>query len=372
MRAANTLCFIVLALSVVITQEARADDRLHCTQKDQQRTLGKLLGTGAPSEFDLIISESAQTFTIIQPGEQPEVHRSSPPQTIKVNPDSGIPVKTEDGAPGYIVSKETVKISRDAASYSDVSQMHYSYSGKATGQPLSVGMSLDRNTGKLDFTTDNTGLNAGIALFGGDFSCVGGGTPRKAPALPATVGNPEMPAASSPPKARGDESKAAAKPTTLQTPRDALPAAGGGQALVQSAAAQPPPPPPPVDVRETLMSILRRYESNRLYVAPNISAQIKQNALSHAAGLVDDTDILAIADDTVMHNGNNGVYFFKTGILNVQGSLKPNFYRYANLKGITATKGTFVIRFGQAEITAISVGKDTMIEIMNQLIAAAH
>jgi hypothetical protein len=80
--------------------------------------------------------------------------------------------------------------------------------------------------------------------------------------------------------------------------------------------------------------------------------------------------LLAVVDETALHNGNVGVYFFVDGIVNVLPAGAPYFIPYDALRGQTPVKGTFILSYGRAQVGANLIGKDEMIAILSDLLEA--
>ena len=124
------------------------------------------------------------------------------------------------------------------------------------------------------------------------------------------------------------------------------------------------------DKRSRILAALNRHSNRFLHVAPHIPLPIQQNALKNSDTLNMGQDLLAVVDETAFHNGTVGVYFFIDGIVAKQPVTGPEFIPYAALRGVTPSKGTFIVAYGKAQVPANLIGKDEMIAILNDVLSS--
>jgi hypothetical protein len=121
--------------------------------------------------------------------------------------------------------------------------------------------------------------------------------------------------------------------------------------------------------RSRILAALDRHTNRFLHVAPHIPQEIQQNALKNSDKLNMGQDLLAVVDETAFHNGTVGVYFFVDGIVAMPPATGPRFIPYAALRGVTPSKGTFIVTYGKAQVPANLIGKDEMIALLSDVLS---
>lgn len=126
------------------------------------------------------------------------------------------------------------------------------------------------------------------------------------------------------------------------------------------------------DRRAKILSALAQHSNRFLHIAPRIPAEIQTNALKNSAKLGSDQDLLAVVDQTAFRNGNVGVYFFVDGIVTMRAAIGQQFIPYSVLRSKQPSKGAFIVSYGDAQVPANLIGKDEMIAILGDVVAATQ
>jgi hypothetical protein len=121
--------------------------------------------------------------------------------------------------------------------------------------------------------------------------------------------------------------------------------------------------------RDVVLTALNQHPINRyLGVWPNIPADDLQNILHKSLGLTADREVLGVIDTSIAKNGSSGLYFYADGMVSVKPVGGSNYIAYDAIRGIKADKGTFVVKYGRAELQS-GPNKDEVVAIVDAILA---